>query len=106
MTTDSPRELRIAAQRCLECDEPLRRRIDALAEYILATVRDDDGEDQPNIVVRFATWCLMSVSDVGLVMRVEHGRDDEYSQIRIQPKRPTRGQFRALCRGLGIEVPE
>jgi hypothetical protein len=102
MTTDNPRELRISAQRCLECDEPLRRRIDALADYILATVRDDDGEEQP-------TETVVILDGKGDIAVTQHGvwvrTIDSYGWVPLMRSIPTRGQFRALCRGLGVEVP-
>lgn len=120
MTTDNPRELRAIAQRIeMECDTIIRHGLDAmpaedqantialindrlaLAEYALATVRDDDGEEQPD------TW--VGINDgKGTVTVTRHGvflrTADTWGHIPMLHTRPTRGQFRALCRGLGIEV--
>jgi hypothetical protein len=102
MTTDNPRELRISAQRCLECDEPLRRRIDALAEYVLATVRDDDGEEQPDTAVEFGNVDDLTIKVDWSGVWLWIGDDEDV--VEMCARRPTRRQFRDLCRGLGIEV--
>ena len=100
MTTDhDPRELRAIAQRVADgyaattcCTE--------LGDYILATVRDDDGEEQPDTTVTVPAGGYVVVTGGG-TYRVEHPQ----TMLLIPYPRPTRGQFRALCRGLGI-VPD
>ena len=120
MTTDNPRELRAIAQRIeMECDTIIRHGLDAmpaedqagtialindrlaLADHILATVRDDDGEEQPDVTYELADGTDIEVSEAGVWAK----SFTQFDVIHLLDKRPTRGQFRALCRGLGIEVP-
>ena len=122
MTTDNPRELRAIAQRIeMECDTIIRHGLDAmpaedqadtialindrlaLAGHILATVRDDDGEEQPDGFTSVTPWAGLTVSEHGVSMEVV-SRTMPMVSLFLVNKRPTRGQFRALCRGLGIGV--
>ena len=120
--TDNPRELRAIAQRIeMECDTIIRHGLGAmpaedqadtialindrlaLADHILATVRDDDGEEQPTVTVSG----IGTVSGGGIMVRackkpsctwvsIDSGGDCVALSFRT---------FRDLCRGLGIEVP-
>ena len=122
MTTDNPRELRAIAQRVeMECDTIIRHGLDAmpaedqadtialindrltLADYVLATVRDDDGEEQPDTAVEFGNVDVLTIKVDWSGVWLWIGDDEDV--VEMCARRPTRGQFRALCRGLGIEVP-
>jgi len=99
MTSDhDPRELRATAMKIYRNLNDSQAAC-TLADYILATVRDDDGEEQPD------TWVgvldgegIVSVSEHGVWLRTR----DSFGTVPLLRKRPTRGQFRDLCRGLGI----
>jgi hypothetical protein len=98
-TTDhDPRELRAIAKRVADgyaattcCTE--------LGDYVLATVREDDGEEQPDTTIPVCNNTAIMSDIAGVFVRDRQGT---YSMIR--KGRPTRGQFRALCRGLGIVI--
>ena len=99
MTTDNPRELRADAE--MVRDGSRGKSCDRLADHILATVRDDDGEEQPDVTYELADGTDIEVSEAGVWAK----SFTQFDVIHLLDKRPTRGQFRALCRGLGIEVP-
>lgn len=96
MQTDA-KELRAAAKqiKVWSRGDPLK-----LADYILATVREDDGEEQPHLSMAVCFNATIIVDSIGVYVRDGHGRSSM-----IRNGRPTRGQFRELCRGLGIDPP-
>ena len=75
-------------------------RTSIMARYILATVRDDDGEEQEDVRIDVSQMTCVAVDREGVWVGDHYG----LSHL-IRDGRPTRGQFRALCRGLGI-VPD
>ena len=86
--------------RCQWCAS-LRRdvQVSAMADYILAAVREDDGEEQPDVTVDVTTSIRIVVSGGKLWINFATWKYPIHEMTR-----PTRGQFRDLCRGLGIEV--
>ena len=96
-TDHDPRELREAAERCRDSMAIPRDTVDMVADYILATVREDDGEEQPDTTIPVCNNTAIMSDIAGVFVRDRQGT---YSMIR--KGRPTRGQFRDLCRGLGI----
>ena len=103
MQTDhDPRELREAAERCKDSMAVPMDTMDLVADYILGRVREDDGEEQPDGWVGILNGeGIVSVSEHGVWLRTR----DSWGTIPLLRSRPTRGQFRDLCRGLGIIEP-
>lgn len=94
-----PKELRAAALDHREWCHESHHDVPPWVDYILATVRDDDGEEQPDAWVGIGDGeGIVTVTRHGVFLRTA----DSLGQIRVLDIRPTRGQFRALCRGLGI----
>jgi hypothetical protein len=121
MTTDNPRELREAAKTIKRSSDAYRacddgehtlmactiRTMDVVADYVLATVRDDDGEEQGDVTANGATQSHAIQVNCAGVFAVRYRPDGEVDTVVVMKLgRPTRGQFRDLCRGLGIEVPD
>ena len=104
MTTDhDPRELREAAERCRDSMAIPRDTVDMVADYILATVRDDDGEEQPDVMILFGDRHSVRVQrkPAAIWVAIDTGGDC----VQLSFASFTRGQFRDLCRGLGIIEP-
>jgi len=103
MTTDhDPRELRAYAQRIANGYDSIGVHC-PLADYILATVREDDGEEQPDVTVEFGNIDALTLKVDWSGVWLWIGDDDDV--VEMCARRPTRGQFRDLCRGLGISEP-
>ena len=127
MTTDhDPRELRAIAERVeMECDTIIRHGLDAMpaedqaetihrvndlqivTRYILATVREDDGEEQPPTIRGRSDRLVLEVQvgKSGKRIRLTGDAMPDATVTFNIAGRYTRGQFRDLCRGLGI-TPE
>ena len=104
MTTDhDPRELRSAAEWAKARDWGqlvlVPHNVNMLADYVLATVRDDDGEEQGDVTITQDRWRVR-------VQRLKASAwvtiDANGDGLSIPFLTFTRGQFRDLCRGLGI----
>jgi len=104
MTTDNPRELRVAAEYVLSQSRRGWHSPESvtLAGYILATVRDDDGEEQPDVMILFGGCHSVRVQRKPAAIWV--GIDTGGDCVQLSFASFTRGQFRALCRGLGIVI--
>lgn len=102
MSDHTPKQLRAAAMK-------VRRNLDdsaaafTLADYILATVREDDEEEQPDVTVTEGRWRLR-------VQRLRSSAwltiDSNGDALSMPFLTFTRRQFRDLCRGLGITLEE
>ena len=104
MTTDhDPRELRAKAEYVLSQSRRGWHSPESvwLADSILATVRDDDGEEQPTVTTTRNGAMVRVCRKPSMVwVSIDTGGDC----VALSFKTFTRGQFRDLCRGLGIEV--
>jgi len=78
---------------------------ESLADYILATVREDDGEDQPDVTVTHDRCRVRVQRTPWLKSAVWLTIDAKDEELNIPLPSFTRGQFRDLCRGLGIIEP-
>ena len=80
-----------------------------MADHILATVRDDD--DEPITPLWLSQWgeCLVDCRKIGILCIDLYDGNwsviGEFGEVYIKPQEK-RGQFRSLCRGLGIELKE
>lgn len=103
MTTDhDPRELRAYAQARAKVYDPIGHSC-PLSHYVLATVREDDGEEQESETTGW--YDGLSVAVVRSLNYVQVSIILAGGQSMVIPfKSFTRGQFRALCRGLGIVI--
>ncbi|CAB4162608.1 hypothetical protein UFOVP785_68 [uncultured Caudovirales phage] len=105
------KELRQAAERTLNYDESSDTDIDTLAQYILSTVHDDNDElvtyewicstKKPYMENRKIWWNFdgYTVSTSSSSARF-HCNHMPIASVK------TRGQFRSLCKGLGIVLEE
>jgi len=97
----TPKELRAAAVHTaddLVCDHRLNGdKIMQMCQYILSTVREDDGEPVTKSWVADRTSFEFVEMDAGIWCILT----DSYLPIDM-----TRGQFRRLCEGLGIVLIE
>ena len=103
------KELREAAESALRYDDCDDSAIDSTASHILATVRPDD--DEP-VNAAWSQDVLGAVSvEVGRNLflnkwaQVEYGSDNESDGV-FNTTVKTRGEFRQLCRLLGVELKE
>ena len=114
MQTDA-KELRAAAERIKSGANAYRefggceglmpvaiQTMDITADYILATVREDDGEEQPETVV-FHKHMTVRVTRLQFVWVSIDCNGDAVS---LSFPSLTRRQFRALCEGLGVNPEE
>jgi len=80
-----------------------------LATYILATVRDDDDELITPLWLSQWGECLVDCRKIGILCIDLYDGNwsviGEFGEVYIKPQEK-RGQFRSLCRGLGIELKE
>jgi len=82
-------------------------KFNTIAEYVLARLRDDDDEPVNEEWVswsgavkgEYGFWILGDVLSFGII---DHNVIIDHWDSAIK----TRGQFRALCKGLGIELKE
>ena len=93
------KELRQAAGEALRCvvydgDE---QAVEVIARHVLATVRDDDDEPSTD------EWECTLLREAKLTLNQSSYVFYFWGDARNPGKR-TRGQFRALCEGLGIEL--
>ena len=101
------KELREAAQRLIdnvrlwEADKLDLDLIEA-ADYILAKVRDDDDEYADQVWQSLVTFDAAIGDGKWIVAKMF----DTWDDIPKSRSNKTRGQFRSLCRGLGIELKE
>lgn len=74
----------------------------SLADYILAAVREDDGEEQEDTVVfhQHLTVRITRLNSVWVSI------DCNGDAVSLSFPSLTRRQFRALCEGLGIDTEE
>lgn len=101
MTSDyDPRDLRAIAEDHQAWCRESHHDVPPWVDYILATVRDDDGEEQPDVAVTIPDGGYVVVNPGGTWL-VEY---PETARLIKSRRRPTRGQFRDLCRGLGIDT--
>ena len=104
MQTDA-KELRAAAKqiKVWSRGDPLK-----LADYILATVREDDGEEQPPTIIGRSDRIVIEVQPGKQGKRIRMTGDSiPDATITFNVIGPyTRRQFRALCEGLGINTEE
>lgn len=113
----SAKELRKQAETLADCctDNKLwASQFDLVCHHILATVREDDDEEvtrewfeqvfgDPLDIQTIEPWFIWWHSTRGLLMGSEGGSVGP-DPLTLPTK--TRGQFRSLCRGLGIELQE
>ena len=94
------KELREAAQRLIDYPEANPDDVTGLADHILATVRDDDDEHADQAWQSLVTFDSAIGDGKWIVAKMFDTWDD------IPKSDKTRGQFRSLCRGLGIALKE
>ena len=114
------KELREAAQRLIEYPEANPDDVTGLADYILATVRDDDDEpvawewlaermtllpDDCDVVERLASGPMYVHRFHGPLTYVVSCVKNDGEHAAVNPPE-SRGQFRSLCRGLSIDLKE
>ena len=100
MADHDPKELRRTARKWCDGLGWVASDFNRVADYILATVREDDGEEQPDVAVTIPDGGYVVVNPGGTWL-VEY---PETTRLIKSRRRPTRGQFRDLCRGLGIDT--
>ena len=95
------KELRVIAEKLADCatDNPMWQKFGYVAGYVLATVRDDDDEPSTD------EWECTLLCEAELTLNQSSYVFYVWGDARNPGKR-TRGQFRALCKGLGIELKE
>ena len=115
------KELRACAVHAVDdlvCDHRLNGdKIMQMCQYILATVREDDGEPLEwkwlatvlNAGISEQDAKLFEIGNYLTINEVSNARGnlhEVYCHFQKVATIKTRGQFRSLCRGLGIDMKE
>jgi hypothetical protein len=95
-----PKELRAAAKE--HRDHESHHDVPPWVDHILATVRDDDDIPQEDCDVRIDDTVELICRFSGVSVKYRNAWAEIV--VGLSNHRPTRGQFRDLCRGLGIDT--